>query len=100
MNPYYKVLSGENVTLKCQLHDTFPPIHNSFWIKPGASISDTTKFQQKIENTTNGQMIKLLQISKVDVNDNGFYKCVPHNTFGKTSVAVQLNVGSMYNASI
>ncbi|XP_044255694.1 fasciclin-2 isoform X2 [Tribolium madens] len=79
------VIEGEQAWTKCEATGKPPPIYS--WIKQRNS-EDLSKSDRFTVKQTTGNLL----ISKVEFNDDDFYKCTAENKAGRVEKTVKINV--------
>ncbi|XP_066979346.1 cell adhesion molecule Dscam2-like isoform X3 [Macrobrachium rosenbergii] len=84
------VRAGEMAILDCRVRGD-PPLTVT-WSLRGASLRHSGRYKETVFNEPSGDTMAKLEISSVIQSDAGIYTCTAHNTYGRNSNTITVNV--------
>ncbi|XP_068242209.1 cell adhesion molecule Dscam2-like [Palaemon carinicauda] len=84
------VRAGEMAILDCRVRGD-PPLTVT-WSLRGASLRHSGRYKESVFTEPSGDTMAKLEISSVIQSDAGIYTCTAHNTYGRNSNTITINV--------
>ncbi|KAK4309497.1 hypothetical protein Pmani_018883 [Petrolisthes manimaculis] len=84
------VRAGEVTVLECRVRGD-PPLTVT-WSLRGSSLHHSPRYSESVSVDAGGETVAKLQVSGAVQSDAGIYTCTAHNTYGRNSHTVRLNV--------
>ncbi|XP_071519102.1 LOW QUALITY PROTEIN: cell adhesion molecule Dscam2-like [Panulirus ornatus] len=84
------VRAGESALLECRVRGDRPLTVT--WALRGSSLHHSPRYSEKASVEPGGETVAKLEVSAAIQTDAGAYTCTAHNTYGRNSRTVRLNV--------
>ncbi|XP_050715582.1 cell adhesion molecule Dscam2-like isoform X3 [Eriocheir sinensis] len=84
------VRAGESVVMECRVRGD-PPLTVT-WSLRGASLHHSPRYSESVSPERGGETVAKLDVSAAVQSDAGVYTCTAHNTYGRNSHTIRLNV--------